>query len=173
MIDKKFITNLQGKEFIKFEGLLNLFHEGGGRLIDTEELGNSTPERPLFKAKVSGEKGIFTGHGDADSDNVNSMIGKHKYRMAETRAIARALRWYNNIGMCSADEMGGDDKVTTKAEDPNDYKKLLLNKVKHFTGKEDLEIGSILTAITMLTGEDLKKEDLTQEKCKQLISKCK
>jgi len=36
--------------------------------------------------------------------------------MAETRAIARALRWYNNIGMCSADELGGDDKAYKKEE---------------------------------------------------------
>jgi hypothetical protein len=40
------------------------------------------------------------------------MVAKHKYRMAETRAIARALRWYNNIGMCSADELGEGVKET-------------------------------------------------------------
>ncbi len=109
-MDKKFIINLKGKNFIKFEGLLNEFFEKGGKSIETEELASSTAERPCFKAVVSGERGLFTGHGDADDTNVNKMIARHKYRMAETRAIARALRWYNNIGMCSTDELGGDDK---------------------------------------------------------------
>lgn len=105
-MDKKFILSLQGKDFVKFEGLLNEFHQNGGASIETEELPTSTPERVCFKATVTGEKGSFTGHGDADSKNVNRMVLAHKYRMAETRAIARALRWYNNIGMCSTDELG-------------------------------------------------------------------
>jgi len=109
-MDKKFIMNIQGNEFVLFEGLLNEFHQNGGKEIMTEETSGSTYECPKFKAVVKGTKGLFTGHGDADNSNVNSMISKHKYRMAETRAIARALRWYNNIGLCSADELGGDDK---------------------------------------------------------------
>jgi len=36
--------------------------------------------------------------------------------MAETRAIARALRFYNNIGMCSSDELGGES-VKPKANE--------------------------------------------------------
>jgi len=107
-VDKKFTMNIQGNEFIKFEGLLEMFHENGGKSIHTELISSEQPY--MFKATVEGEKGTFTGHGDADSSNVNSMIAKHMIRMAETRAIARALRWYNNIGMCSADELGGDDK---------------------------------------------------------------
>ncbi len=109
-MDKKFIINLQGKDFVLFEGLLNEFHKNGGKEILTEETASSTFETPSFKATVKGEKGTYTGHGDANNTNVNSMVAKHKYRMAETRAIARALRWYNNIGMCSSDELGGDIK---------------------------------------------------------------
>ena len=36
-IPKEFITTIQGgKEFITYEGLLNLFHENGGKEIQTE-----------------------------------------------------------------------------------------------------------------------------------------
>jgi len=108
MIDKKFIINLQGKEFITFEGLLNLFHEKGGNEIKTEIL---SQDPFIIQATVKGIKGIFQGIGDADDNNVNKLISKHKFRMAETRAIARALRWYNNIGMCAAEELGGENKT--------------------------------------------------------------
>jgi hypothetical protein len=115
----EFIINLQGNQFVKFEGLLNEFHENGGEAIETSETENSTPDRPCFKAIVTGSKGTFTGHGDADETNVNRMIVRHKYRMAETRAIARALRWYNNIGMCSADELGeGVELIKTPPIEP-------------------------------------------------------
>jgi len=113
-IDKKFTINLQGNEFITFEGLLNAFHQNKGTSIRTYELKGSTPARPLFKAIVEGEKGKYYGHGDADDTNVGKMISRHKYRMAETRAIARALRWYNNIGMCSAEELGEGKVEKTK-----------------------------------------------------------
>jgi len=119
MLDKKFIVNLQGKDFVIFEGLLAEFHANGGKSIETEETDSSTLEYPRFKATAKGEKGTFTGHGDANADNVNSMIAKHKYRMAETRAIARALRWYNNIGMCSSDELGGSDTQTNAPQQNN------------------------------------------------------
>ena len=35
-IQKEFIQNIQGKDFVKYEGLLNLFHENGGKEIRTE-----------------------------------------------------------------------------------------------------------------------------------------
>lgn len=109
MIDKKFIINLQGNNFILFEGLLNEFHKNGGEKIETKIV---SQEPLIIQATVSGKKGTYQGIGDADDTNVNRMIVKHKIRMAETRAIARALRWYNNVGMCSAEELGGDDIKT-------------------------------------------------------------
>lgn len=104
MVEKRFIQKLQGKDFVTHEGLLDEFHKNKGVSINTEKL--DSPEGMfIFKATVRGEKGDFTGHGDADDQNVNSNIAKHKMRMAETRAVNRALRLYNNIGMCSIDEL--------------------------------------------------------------------
>ena len=113
MVEEKFIIKLQGKEFITFEGLLNEFHKNGGKEINTEII---STEPFIIKATASGQIGTFSGIGDADENNVNSMINKHKIRMAETRAIARALRWYNNIGMCAAEELG-EPKAETFGED--------------------------------------------------------
>ena len=106
-IPKEFMQNISGKEFVKYEGLLNAFHENGGKEIRTELVQDHLGEEVffIFKATVTGERGIFEGYGDACKGNVNPMIVKHMMRMAETRAKARALRDYNNIGMCSVEEL--------------------------------------------------------------------
>jgi len=105
-MDKKFIQNIQGKDFVKHEGLLNEFHTNGGKSIYTKIL---CKEPFIVQATAKGEKGTYQGIGDASKDNVNTLIAKHMIRMAETRAINRALRLYNNIGMCSTDEFGGNE----------------------------------------------------------------
>jgi riboflavin biosynthesis pyrimidine reductase len=106
-IPKEFIQNIQGKDFVKYEGLLNMFHENGGKEIRTELVQSQLADEVffIFKATVIGEKGIFEGHGDSCRANVNPMIVKHMMRMAETRAKARALRDYCNIGMTAAEEL--------------------------------------------------------------------
>ena len=109
-IDKKYIINLQGKEFITAEGLLLMAHDIGLQSIETELIQNN-PEMYIFKSTATDKNGrSFSGYGDANKLNVNSSIGKHMLRMAETRAINRSLRLLTGVGMCSADELGGDDK---------------------------------------------------------------
>ena len=113
-VPEKFITNLKWNKFVLFEWLLNEFHKNGWQSIHTGIISN---DPLIIQATVKGEQGEYQGIGDANSDNVNRMIEKHKIRMAETRAIARALRWYNNIGMCSAEEMGSNDSKSKTEKD--------------------------------------------------------
>ena len=108
---------LQGKEFVTHEGLLDAFHQSEGGSIKTElvefkqDLGMF-----IFRATVIGKRGEYSAYGDASPKNVNSMIAPHLMRMAETRAINRALRLYTNIGMCSVDELGGEEETKPKAK---------------------------------------------------------
>ena len=55
----------------------------------------------------------FSDIGDANSKNVNPMIVPHIIRQASTRATARALRIGLGIGMCSFEELGGEDETET------------------------------------------------------------
>lgn len=112
-IDKKFLINIQGKEFIKFEGLLDIAHKKGLTGIKTL-LVSSENGIYIFKAETQFGEKVYTGYGDANKENVSSMVTKHLIRVAETRAIARALRFGCNIGMCSSDELGGDSKPITQ-----------------------------------------------------------
>ena len=108
MSKQELYINIKGKDFVLYGGLLDLFHKNGGKEIRTELIETKINEKTffIFKATVTGEKGVFEGYGDACEGNVGSMIKPHMMRMAETRAKARALRDYNNIGDCSVEELG-------------------------------------------------------------------
>jgi hypothetical protein len=57
----------------------------------------------VFKSAVC--KG-FVGYGDADPSNVSSLVRGSEMRVAETRAVNRALRKAYGIGLCSIEEIG-------------------------------------------------------------------
>jgi len=48
----------------------------------------------------------FVGHGDADPSNVSALVRGAEMRVAETRAVNRALRKAYGIGVCSVEEIG-------------------------------------------------------------------
>lgn len=129
-----FIVNVKGKDFITFPGLLQEAHALGLRSINTELLTSASDlSSPVVKATVilSDEQveQAFTGYGDANPKNVAPMVAGALLRMAETRAIARALRFACNISMAALEELGGVDEdapskptkssapVTQKAEE--------------------------------------------------------
>jgi hypothetical protein len=64
--------------------------------------------RWVFKATVyksSSSRG-FVGYGDADPSNVSTLVHGAEMRIAETRAVNRALRKAYGIGLCSVEELG-------------------------------------------------------------------
>lgn len=105
-----YIIKIQGKEYITHAGLLDIAHHTGLTKIETELISNNKDNNDeiVFKATVYLGDRYFSAHGDATSTNVNSNIKAHKLRMAETRAVNRALRFATNIGMCSFEELEGD-----------------------------------------------------------------
>ena len=48
----------------------------------------------------------FVGYGDADPSNVSFLVHGAEMRVAETRAVNRALRKAYGIGICSVEEIG-------------------------------------------------------------------
>ncbi len=105
----QFIIKLQGKDFVLFEGLLDLAHREGLKRVETELLQAPTKENgqlTIVRARAETETGVFTGIGDASPESVNRMMVPHLVRLAETRAVARALRFAVNIGMTTFEELG-------------------------------------------------------------------
>ena len=117
-IPSQFVTDLMGKQYINHHGLLHIAHKMGLVGIETEHI-SLDPTCIIFKATVTMKVGkvtkIFTGYGDADKGNVNDRIAQHYIRMAETRAINRALRLATNIGMTSEEELGKQDENNKQA----------------------------------------------------------
>ena len=97
-------------DIVNFETLLTAAHNKKNPFsIHTNMLAVDLEKKyALFKATVTvGKEGtveIFEAHGDATEENVKGdFIKPHFIRMAETRAICRALRWYTNNG-CAEEE---------------------------------------------------------------------
>ena len=102
---------LDGRWYVTHSGLLQLASRKGCRGIRTilqERLSNGEAGRWVFKATVfksPSSKG-FVGYGDADPSNTSSLVRGAEMRVAETRAVNRALRKAYGIGLCSVEELG-------------------------------------------------------------------
>ncbi len=102
---------LDGRWYVTHTGLLRLAerrHCSGIRSIVEKSLCAPSESRWVFKATVyksPGSRG-FVGYGDADPSNVSSLVRGAEMRVAETRAVNRALRKAYAIGLCSVEELG-------------------------------------------------------------------
>jgi hypothetical protein len=100
---------LNGCWYVTHAGLLRLAFRrrcSGIRTIAVDRLSDCAAKRWVFKAIVyrSGSKG-FVGYGDADPSNVSFLVRGAEMRVAETRAVNRALRKAYGIGLCSVEEL--------------------------------------------------------------------
>lgn len=109
---------IEGKWYISHAGLLQvaLRHRCIGiRTALQERQSDPVACRWVFKAivyKSRRSKG-FVGYGDANPSNVSSVVQGAEMRVAETRAVNRALRKAYGIGLCSVEELGGCSNIRT------------------------------------------------------------
>lgn len=108
-IDRKWIVNLNGKDFVLYAGLLAEATDQGLRGIETQLIQIPTEENghtAIVKAIALIEgRSVFEGYGDANPKNVNPRMVGALIRMAETRAKGRALRDATNIGITMLEEL--------------------------------------------------------------------
>lgn len=104
-IDPKFIVQIQGKDFVRYDGLLELGHRIGIKRLGTKVV-HIDQHGIICKATLELEDGrIFKDIGDACQENCNEKVVKHWIRIASTRAKARVLRDATNIGMVAVEEL--------------------------------------------------------------------
>ena len=103
------LIDLKGREYLTHSGLLRAAHDAGIESIGTDLIRyDAETKTAILKATVSGARGAFTGYGDASPANVARHLREATLRMAETRAINRALRLYLGIGRTTVEELPGD-----------------------------------------------------------------
>jgi len=114
-LDDRFMTNIKGKDFVLYAGVLDLATQKGLLKLEvellqfpTKENGNEAICRAVAESKT-GE--VFGDIGDANPKNCHELIVKHLIRMASTRAKARALRDMCNIGIACIEELADFDDV--------------------------------------------------------------
>jgi hypothetical protein len=97
--------------YVTHTGLIGLARRkrcSGIQVEAVDSLCDSGANRFVLKATVFPSKGSagFVGYGDADPSNVSSLVRGAEMRVAETRAVNRALRKAYGIGICSVEEIG-------------------------------------------------------------------
>ena len=104
---------ISGNWYVTHTGLVRLARRKRCRGIHVEavdSLCDSAANRFVLKATVypSKESAGFVGYGDADPSNVSQLVRGAEMRIAETRAVNRALRKAYGIGICSVEEIGSN-----------------------------------------------------------------
>jgi hypothetical protein len=119
---------IEGRWYVTHAGLLRIAQRRRCVGIKTslqKDASDAIANRWVFKAtvyKTPGSRG-FVGYGDADPSNVSALVRGAEMRMAETRAVDRALRKAYGIGLCSVEELGsfsGPTRPAAAASAPNE-----------------------------------------------------
>ena len=102
---------IDGKWYVTHAGLLQIARRAqclGIRTVLQERQSDPVASRWVFRATVykSQDSKGFVGYGDADPGNTSPLVRGAEMRVAETRAVNRALRKAYGIGLCSVEELG-------------------------------------------------------------------
>jgi hypothetical protein len=130
---------LGGKWYVTHAGLIRLAHRNRCAGINVEPaVGLSEPAvgRWAFKAIVYKSRTCkgFVGYGDADPSNVSPLVHGAEMRVAETRAVNRALRKAYGIGICSVEEIGSSSGASAPVQSSKKIPPQPVNGNSHPTG---------------------------------------
>ncbi len=115
---------LDGRWYVTHSGLIGLAERRkcvGIVVSPVKEFCDREACRWAFRAAVyprRNSKG-FVGYGDADPSNISSLVRGAEMRIAETRAVNRALRKAYGIGICSVEELGARPALAELASGSN------------------------------------------------------
>jgi hypothetical protein len=106
--DLKYLNN---GWYVTHSGLLRLAerrHCAGMHVRPVLKSCDPSNSRWVFRAVVFKSRTCkgFVGYGDADPSNTSDLVRGAEMRVAETRAVNRALRKAYGIGICSVEEIG-------------------------------------------------------------------
>ena len=109
--------------YVTHTGLLGLARRNRCAGIHVRPVSNfcdPSSQRWAFEATVYKSRACrgFVGYGDADPSNVSPLVHGAEMRVAETRAVNRALRKAYGIGICSVEEIGSFNRQAESSREP-------------------------------------------------------
>jgi len=115
------ILYIDGNWYVTHAGLLRIALRQrclGIRTALQERQCDSAVNRWVFRATVYKSRASrgFVGYGDADPSNVSPLVRGAEMRVAETRAVNRALRKAYGIGLCSVEELRWPSNAPSPSE---------------------------------------------------------
>jgi len=116
------IRVVDGHWYVTHSGLLQLAARrrcSSIRVEPVSQFSNPSMNRWVFKCTVHKSRSSrgFVGFGDADPSNVSPVVRGAEMRVAETRAVNRALRKAYGIGLCSVEELGSSSVRTERTDE--------------------------------------------------------
>jgi hypothetical protein len=121
---------IEGRWYVTHAGLLRIAQRRRCHAIRTslqKDISDPIARRWVFKATIckASSSGGFVGYGDADPSNVSPLVRGAEMRVAETRAVNRALRKAYGIGLCSVEELGwaSEPKPANSSKNSNGFHK--------------------------------------------------
>ena len=117
------LTYLENCWYVTHTGLLGLARRNRCAGIHVRPVSNFcdlSSQRWAFEATVYKSRTCrgFVGYGDADPSNVSPLVHGAEMRVAETRAVNRALRKAYGIGICSVEEIGSFNHKAESSREP-------------------------------------------------------
>ena len=111
---------LEGRWYVTHSGLMKLSRRNNCSGICVQPVPQFCDVQSghwVFKATVhrNGASRGFVGYGDADPSNTSPLVRGAEMRVAETRAVNRALRKAYGIGLCSVEELGSQPSSDSAA----------------------------------------------------------
>lgn len=128
------LVKIQGRDFVVIGGRLRLLHSAGAKAsIITEVIDYTLDQHAVVRAKVLTETGEFTGTGVASAGRDPKLVDA-LVELAETRAIARALR-FAGIGVeCVGFEELGAGPILDGTAPPQELRVAGGNAHQHSNG---------------------------------------
>lgn len=169
------LVKVQGKMYPVVGGRLRLAHEDNEELSIVTEILEVSPERVTVAAEVTTKKGAYSGLGNA-SITRDAKLKNAILELAETRAIARALRFAGyGVEYTGYEEIGEDKSRLSVVQGGKDSEEEIEIDEKTKTIYELAEKkGFSATKVKKWVMENCKKSnvsELTEEEYKTLTDK--
>ena len=134
--------------YVTHTGLLALARRtkcSGIHVEAVDSLCDSAASRFVLKATVYPSKNSsgFVGYGDADPSNVSPLVRGAEMRVAETRAVNRALRKAYGIGICSIEEIGTNTREKLPPQNTSGNGNVLVPRFETASARSSVSTSSI------------------------------